>query len=109
MVLARAGQHRLILELGREHGAAVDAVDNEGLSALMHAAAEGRFNAVKALQVLGADVGLRDSGASSAHDLALAGGHAEVAVLLRPAPKDRAAAAAEEGEGQEGAGGQVQV
>ncbi len=90
MALARAGQHKPILELVKGHGARLEARDADGMTALLHAAAEGRFNAARVLRSLGADPLARDGAGRSGYELALLNGHAEVAVLLKPGRDQRA-------------------
>lgn len=58
--------------------------DEDGCTALMHAARYGHFNAVKMLRMLGADLEARNHRQQTAHDIALQEGHAEVAILLKP-------------------------
>ncbi|GAB4819010.1 hypothetical protein N2152v2_006056 [Parachlorella kessleri] len=61
MALARGGQHKPIQELVKSYAAALEARDEDGMTALLHAAQQGRFNAARVLRSLGADSSARDS------------------------------------------------
>ena len=66
-------------------GADVNALDAEGVSALMAASAFGHRELVELLLAAGADVNLKDSAGRSALSRALLGGHTVVADALKAA------------------------
>jgi ankyrin repeat protein len=70
-----------------EHGAAPDLLDGKSETALMHAARNGRMLAAEALLLGGADHTLRDSEGHTAVELAVHGGYADVARLLKRAER----------------------
>ena len=71
-----------------KQGAAVDAVDRDGASALVHASAAGQEESVRLLLSRGADVKLKTRGGNSALSFAAYNGHAAAVRLLLEAGAD---------------------
>lgn len=72
-------------------GAAVDAINDHGQTPLGRAAEEGQAGCVTALLEAGADATRRDGHGRTPHELAQAGGHREVARMLKKAAPARQA------------------
>ena len=71
-----------------ENGARVDAVDEDGRTALMVAVAKNNADCVKALLVVGADVNAEDKGGETALMKAALNGNAEIVKVLLEAGAD---------------------
>merc|ERR1711969_501884 len=89
-MLAAAFGHGGVVGALLEHGGAeLDAVDSDGMTALMLAAESGQAAVAAQLVEAGADATLRPTGGDhegkTALEIAEARGHAEVAALLRSA------------------------
>ena len=86
LVEAARGHGGVVGALLKHGGAELDAVDNDGRTALMHAVANGRAAIAAQLVEAGADATLRATGGwargKTALEIAKAGGHAEIAALL---------------------------
>ena len=86
--MAKEGQDALVRTL-LDAGAAINARDEDGRTALMLAAMEGHLDTVAALLDAGADVEARDNDGKTAQDLATAEGQNEIVQVLGIDPKER--------------------
>ena len=86
--MAKEGQDALVRTL-LDAGAAINAKDEDGRTALMLAAMEGHLDTVAALLDAGADVEARDNDGKTAQDLATAEGQNEIVQVLGIDPKER--------------------
>ena len=82
LIMAARFNHVNLIKLRLKSGAKVDDVDNEGSSALHHASASGRMEAVKALVENKARVSLKNQGGDTPRKLAKSSGHDKVADYL---------------------------
>jgi len=84
---AAINNHPDIIELLLAHGAAIDAANQTGFTALHHAAEAGSTDAAKSLLAAGADRTLRTDEGETAADVARRKGNAALARLIEQAPR----------------------
>jgi len=82
LIMAARFNHVNLIKLLLKSGAKVDDVDNEGSSALHHASASGRMEAVKTLVENKARVSLKNQGGDTPRKLAKSSAHSKVADYL---------------------------
>jgi CubicO group peptidase (beta-lactamase class C family) len=84
---AAINDHPGTIRLLLKHGAAIDAANLTGFTALHHAAESGSEDAARALLAAGADPSLRNGAGETAADVARRKGHDALARLIQPPPR----------------------
>lgn len=79
--LVISGNHQEI-EKRRWSSAELDAMDEQGFTAVMHAAVKGDYRVIEALKKAGANIDLQNKNGQKAIDLAAEHGHSNAVIYL---------------------------